>query len=305
MHTATLEVSADSTDDKKLIEELLRSRTYRDYEDTFTDVTGLPLVFRPVEFFGLPFQGTRKESELFASLSGNKQWCALYLRRRNDHSDHTADQPRSIQCPFGLTETMVPVRLGNRVIGFLLTGQVFTRQPELAKFKKSCHELFPIRSRAEKRAFKLWKKTQFIPTAKYEAIVQLLNFFAQQLSAVSSQIAMQRQRAEPSVVLKAREFIAQNRTEMISLGAVAKAAGASVFHFCKIFRKATGLTFTDYVARLRLEDARTRLANPNLRVSQIAYDVGFQSLTQFNRVFKRVIGESPTKYRTHLLLSPA
>jgi len=42
------------------------------------------------------------------------------------------------------------------------------------------------------------------------------------------------------------------------------------------------------------------LLNPNLRVSEIAYEVGFQSLTHFNRVFKKVIGESPTEYRGHL-----
>jgi AraC-like DNA-binding protein len=49
-----------------------------------------------------------------------------------------------------------------------------------------------------------------------------------------------------------------------------------------------------------LEDARTRLLNPNLRVSEIAYDVGFQSLTQFNRTFKRVFGQSPSEFRARL-----
>ena len=83
-------------------------------------------------------------------------------------------------------------------------------------------------------------------------------------------------------------------------GAVAKAAGASVFHFCKVFRKSTGIKFTDYVTRVRLEDARTELLNPNRRVSEVAYDVGFQSLTQFNRTFKRVFGQSPTEFRAKL-----
>jgi len=81
---------------------------------------------------------------------------------------------------------------------------------------------------------------------------------------------------------------------------VAKASGASVFHFCKVFHKATGLTFTDYVARVRLDDAKTELLNPSRRISEVAYDVGFQSLTQFNRTFKRVFGQSPTKFRDHL-----
>ena len=72
------------------------------------------------------------------------------------------------------------------------------------------------------------------------------------------------------------------------------------FHFCEVFHKATGLKFTDYVARMRLEDARNRLLNPNLCISEIAYDVGFQSLTQFNRTFKRVFGQSPTEFRARV-----
>ena len=60
------------------------------------------------------------------------------------------------------------------------------------------------------------------------------------------------------------------------------------------------MKFTDYVARVRLEDAKAELLNSNRRISEIAYDVGFQSLTQFNRVFKRIFGQSPTQFRAHL-----
>ena len=86
---------------------------------------------------------------------------------------------------------------------------------------------------------------------------------------------------------------------------MAAAAGASVFHFCKIFHSSTGLKFTDYVARVRIEEARTQLLNPNRRVSEIAYEVGFQSLTQFNRTFKRVFGESPSDFRARHGRKPA
>ena len=74
---------------------------------------------------------------------------------------------------------------------------------------------------------------------------------------------------------KAREYIDKHKTEELSLADVAKAAGASVFHFCKVFHKATGLTFTDYVARVRLEDARTRLLNPNRRSAKLLTMSGF------------------------------
>jgi AraC-like DNA-binding protein len=49
-----------------------------------------------------------------------------------------------------------------------------------------------------------------------------------------------------------------------------------------------------------LEKAKNLLLNPNFRISEIAYEVGFQSLTHFNRAFKNVAGESPTEYRKHL-----
>ena len=56
----------------------------------------------------------------------------------------------------------------------------------------------------------------------------------------------------------------------------------------------------EFVARTRIEKARHLLQNPKLRVSEIAFEVGFQSLTHFNRVFKNVVGESPTEFRARL-----
>jgi AraC-like DNA-binding protein len=301
MQTNTaLQREVEGNNDKKLIEALARSKVYRQYERTFSEATGLPLALRPVEYFGLPFHGKKNENSFCAFLADGKGSCTLCLQTQGRCASNPGEQPRSIQCPFGLTETTVPIRLGQRVIGFLATGQVFTRAPILRVFKKSIRRLFKKGSASEKKALELWKKTPFIAPSKYEATVQLLNFFAKQLSALSNQIVVEQENAEPVIIRKAREFIAKNKTEILSLGGVAKAAGASVFHFCKVFRKATGLKFTDYVARVRLEDARSRLLNPNLRISEVAYDVGFQSLTQFNRTFHRIFGQSPTEYRAHL-----
>jgi AraC-like DNA-binding protein len=147
---------------------------------------------------------------------------------------------------------------------------------------------------------KAWSKNPLIFPDRYSAIVRLLSFFGQQLSGLANQLVIESQNFEPPVVQKAREHIDKHKTEELSLTDVAKAVGASVFHFCKVFHKATGLSFTDYVARVRLEDARTQLLNPGRRISEIAYEVGFQSLTQFNRTFKRVFGQSPTQFRARL-----
>jgi AraC-like DNA-binding protein len=81
---------------------------------------------------------------------------------------------------------------------------------------------------------------------------------------------------------------------------MARTLNVSTFYFCKMFKKATGLTFTDYLAHARIKRARNLLLNPHARVSEVAYACGFASLTHFNRVFKRVVGKSPTDYRRTL-----
>jgi AraC-like DNA-binding protein len=298
--TIALQEKVGSTTDKELLEALRHSDVYAQYERTFTVATGLPLALRPVEFFGLPFHGSKNENAFCSFLANDKRTCSLCLQTVGRCSASTGNQPRSFQCPFGLTETTVPVRLGDRVIGLLCTGQVFTRVPNVEVFRKSSRRVFEAGSAAEKKAFELWKKTTYVPPSKYEATVQLLNFFAKQLSAMSNQIVVEKENAEPLIITKAREYIDKNKTDVLSLTTVAKAAGASVFHFCKIFHKATGLKFTDYVARVRIEDAKAELLNPNRRISEIAYDVGFQSLTQFNRTFARIFGQSPSEYRAGL-----
>lgn len=109
--------------------------------------------------------------------------------------------------------------------------------------------------------------------------------------------AQNRSRAEPVEIWKARNFIHEHSDEEISLTKVAKAVNISANHLSEKFRQVTGVNFVEYVARIRFEKARSLLHDADLRISEIAFAVGFQSLSQFNRVFKKLSGESPTAYR--------
>ncbi len=292
--------AADNTKNKQLIGMLLRSRLFRDYETTFTRATGLPLTLRPLEFWQLAHYGKKHENSFCALLAENPATLAVCLQAHQDMIEHTGILPHTVTCPFGLTETAVPIKLGEQTIGYLRIGQVLRHMPAKADTTKANRQLERCGVPFAGEIRKAWEKNPLIPPDKYNAIVRLLAFFADQLSALSNQLMTEKSNAEPPLVLRAREYIDKHKTEELSLAGVAKAAGASVFHFCKLFHKATGLKFTDYVTRVRLEDARTRLLNPNLRISEIAYDVGFQSLTQFNRTFKRVFGQSPSGFRARL-----
>src|SRR6266496_305079 len=97
-----------------------------------------------------------------------------------------------------------------------------------------------------------------------------------------------RNRAEPVEIWKARKFIEEHSGEELSLGKVAKAVNISANHLSEKFKQVTGVNFVEYVAVTRFENACNLLRDVDLRISEIAFAVGFQSLSQFNRVFNRL-----------------
>jgi AraC-like DNA-binding protein len=104
-------------------------------------------------------------------------------------------------------------------------------------------------------------------------------------------------RAEPVEIWRARSFIGEHAGEELSLARVAKAVHISPNYLSEKFKEVTGINFVTYIARTRYEKARTLLHNSDLRVSEAAFAAGFQSLSQFNRVFKKFCGKSPSEYR--------
>ena len=121
---------------KQLIETLLRSRLFRDYETVFTKATGLALTLRPKEYWQLAHHGKKNENPFCALLAENPATLAICLQAHEQMIQHTGDLPHTVTCPFGLTETAVPVRLGTETIGYLRIGQVLRRSPTAADTKK-------------------------------------------------------------------------------------------------------------------------------------------------------------------------
>jgi YesN/AraC family two-component response regulator len=201
-----------------------------------------------------------------------------------------------------LSDSAVPVRMSDRLVGFLQIGQVFRKPPTEAQFKKTLQlcKKWGVETTPEALR-KAYFSGKVVSPKEHDSAVKLLTIFAQHLAMVSNQVFIQRENSEPPVIAKARAFIAEHQTEDLSLGQVAKAVNMSSYYFCKMFKKVAGINFTDYVARVRIEKSKNLLLNPNLRISEIAFEVGFQSLTHFNRVFKKILGQSPTEYRAQLL----
>jgi len=206
--------------------------------------------------------------------------------------------PRTVTCFAGLCDSAVPIQVGEKIIGFLQTGQAALRKPTAVQFGKITKQLLHWGVTVDLHKLEdAYYQSRCLARQQYAAMVKLLETFAQHLSLLANQIVVQEDEAESPLVRRARAYILANQADPIDLAKVAQAMHVSTFYFCKMFKKATGLTFTEYLSRVRVEKAKNLLLNPHLRISEIAYDVGFQSLTHFNRVFRQVVGQSPSDYR--------
>jgi AraC-like DNA-binding protein len=259
------------------------------------------MTLRPIESFDLPHHGDPKESAFCALMAQSNHSCAACLQMQKSVEDAARLEAKTLKCFAGLCDSAVPVRVGDNLIAFLQTGQVLLHEPQQTEFSKATRELLRLGVDIDvKRLEEAYFQTRVVTRTQYESIVRLLSIFAQHLSVLSNQLMVQGSSAELPAIIRARAVIAERYASDLSLEEISRAVNMSSFYFCKTFKKATGMTFTDYLARVRIEKVKNLLLNPNTRVSEAAYEAGFQSLSQFNRVFRRIVGESPKAYRERL-----
>jgi AraC-like DNA-binding protein len=97
--------------------------------------------------------------------------------------------------------------------------------------------------------------------------------------------------------VEAAHWIEANSHRQINLDATANQAGISPFHFLRLFANVLGVTPHQYLVRSRLRQAARLLADEDIAVTDIAYDVGFADLSNFVRTFHRAAGLSPSAFR--------
>jgi AraC-like DNA-binding protein/ligand-binding sensor protein len=284
-----------------LVNRLRTSPIFRDYQDAFQTATGLPLVLRAAGSFQPPLQGSKQLNPFCALMAATNKTCAACLQLQQRIETEAATGPKTLECFAGLNESAVPVRLGDRVVAYLQTGQIMLKAPTPARFRRAVRQLAAWNtSLDEPRLRDAYFRTRVLSRSHYDAMLRLLASFASHLSLLCNELMITQAAAEPPMIAKARAFITEHLGEDLSLVGVAQAVHVSPTYFCKLFKAATGLNFTDYVARTRIEAVKRLLLNPHTRISEAAYAAGFQSLSQFNRVFRRVAGEAPTVYRERL-----
>ncbi|MGK0187520.1 MAG: AraC-like DNA-binding protein/ligand-binding sensor protein [Verrucomicrobiales bacterium] len=294
--------------DATLIEKLKAAPFFKVYQDAFRAATGLPLALTEVESNGFSTcSDSPNQNPFCVALNSGSSSCAECKHSQKCLLQEAEQRTRTQKCFVGLNESIVPVRLGGRTVGLLKTGQVLAHPPtaeEITAVEQSLKDAGCSDSRV-RSLMDLYRATPVIEEHSYAGMMTILSAFALQLAALMNRVVLEARNSEPETVRKAKAYIMDHIDEKMSLETVAAEVSVSTFYLCKMFKQATGMTFTEFVNRQRVELAKGELLKPNRRITEIAYDVGYQSLSQFNRSFLKFVGESPTLYRRRMLSGSA
>jgi AraC-like DNA-binding protein len=282
---------------------LTRSKLLRDVERAFRDATGLSLKLVRSAEPPLRLALGRHENTFCALMATSAPACAACLEVQRELQRRLGRKlaPQEICCFAGMTDLAVPGVVSGENVATLLGGQVFQQKPGRRQFDRVARQLrqwgMDDRLRQIKRAY---FRTPVVSEKQFQGAVRLLAMLAMQLAESATRYLVAARRDEPPSVRQAKNFVYAHAGERVTLRQIADHVHVSKHYFCKIFKQTTEMTFTEFVARVRVENAKKFLADPRLRMAEVADSTGFYSISQFNRVFRRYTGKSPTGYRAAL-----
>lgn len=218
--------------------------------------------------------------------------------RRAQRNAAEAEGASEVTCDAGLAVLAVPLRAAGQTIGSLTIGGYrvgtfgadgINRLRHLLSRMGLEDDLDEIRTRTG--------GTHLLERRAQEALRRWLTIAADDLAESIDLRLDHRDRPLPAAVSKVCAWIQREFERPIRLSEAACLSGLSEGHFSRLFHESTGLRFVEYVNETRLDEARRLLSKPDLPVTEAAFASGFQSLSQFNRLFRRSTGKTPGEWR--------
>lgn len=102
------------------------------------------------------------------------------------------------------------------------------------------------------------------------------------------------------MIAKCKKYLRDNLSNEITLQQIADTIHLNKSALCRAFRRETGSTIFQFIVQIRIESSLVLLRNTNLRIEEIAYQCGFNSLPYFNKKFKLITNLSPSEYRVNM-----
>ncbi|MBD7914413.1 helix-turn-helix transcriptional regulator [Clostridium sp. Sa3CUN1] len=102
-------------------------------------------------------------------------------------------------------------------------------------------------------------------------------------------------------IKKTIEYIHKNYDEQLTIDSISKMLNIHKCYFCNSFKKETGMTFTNFLCKFRVEKSKELLLNPSLSILDIAISVGFNNQSYYTMMFKKLTNLTPLEYRKSLI----
>ncbi|MGJ8723223.1 MAG: AraC family transcriptional regulator [Roseibacillus sp.] len=283
---------------QKIFDRLKESPFFQSYCSIFQQTTGLPLELHSLSDEHVQVcSGSINQNRFCQLLNQGTEGCEqCHLSQKCLSQGDAKSRVQSITCFAGLRETAIPLMLGGVVIALLKTGQVLHEPITSVNWDQVSSQL-GVEGEELAELAQAYLETPVIGAEKYRAMVTLLAAFSLQLNKLASRIAFDLEQEQVDLVERAKALIEEHLTESLTFNDVAEYLKISPFYFCRRFKKETGMTMTQYLSMHRVEVAKELLRSSKLRVTDVAYEVGFQSLSQFNRSFRKLTGVSPSQFR--------
>jgi len=126
---------------------------------------------------------------------------------------------------------------------------------------------------------------------------QLCSWLTSMLDRIMDAIREHRKFPNTVLISRALEYMEKHLDEALERDTVARASGLSSSHFSHLIKEKTGRTFTDLLAQMRVNRARTLLVRTEKSLVQVAVECGFCDQSYFTRVFRKYAGKAPGEYR--------
>ena len=209
--------------DTIVMERLNRSEVYGEYHKAFGEATELPLTLRPLETWQLAHRHQAHENPFCAMLAQANRTCAACLEVQHRAVEGATNGPETVTCFAGLCDTAVPIKLGEKTIGFLQTGQVAIEEaPSEAQFSGITRQIIEWGSQIDvKQLREAYFNSKVLSRSQYTGVVSLLEIFGKHLSLVANQIALHEADSESPLVRRARAYIAGHHEDPVNLDEIA------------------------------------------------------------------------------------
>lgn len=269
----------------------------REFQRDFELLSGMKLAF--VDELGLGDGLRHDKLPMCAAMHASEAGAAMCARTRHALFSQATDQPACAQCDAGLHEVAVPITISGIRAGFFVFGGTSPAPLHRGAIQRARHLLQKAGlAMDETKLEDLLAAAPVVPTDSLAAYRRVAHLAAKQIAMKITDQLVDPEAAMPPAVRKACGFIRSHAfSEDISLPQVARHCNVSEGHLSRIFHHATGLTFREYLTQVRVEHAKALLLHTGRSVTEIAYESGFQSISQFHRAFRKAHGVAPGQLR--------